>query len=362
MQKYGLPMVTVAGTPAEMGRSYGERLRDMIRQYVPHRLNAAKEYLDARGFDGRADLRGAGELCLNALRDWDESGFDEFVATAEAAGVDAYDLYAAANYSDIRDLVLLRDDATVGAEEGCTSVAIPRSKTKDDRVIAAQTWDLHPRDIEYVVAVQRRPASGAATWSVTTVGTPTLIGINELGLYVGTTNLKMRGVRAGVPYLSLLHGAIGCESHGEAAVLVEKAPRVAAHSYWFADEHGAVELECSATTCIRREMASEPLIQTNHCLDADHQERESEPPSHSSLHRLRRTQALMQRSPHDVSTIQLMFQDRMDGVNSINRYPEDEQIAATNACAIGVPAERALYACRGPADQGVWERLAFEAA
>lgn len=361
MPKYDLPLIEIAGSPTEMGRSYGEQLRDMIQRYVPHRLNAAKEYLDARGFDGEADLRGAGDACLAALRDWHEPGYDEFVATAEAAGVDRRDLYAAVNYSDMRDLTLLRDEAVAASDEGCTSVAIPRSQTKEGRIIAAQTWDLHPRDIEYVVAVRRRPTSGPQTWSVTTAGSPTLIGVSEAGLYVGTTNLKVHGVRTGVPYLSLLHRCIECDDHKQAAHIVETAPRVAAHSFWFVDEHGGVELECSADRCLRRELASEPLIQTNHCLDADHQERESEPPSSSSLHRLRRTQALMQRTPHDVSTIQLMFQDRMDGINSINRYPEDEQIAATNACCIGVPEERTLYACRGPADQGEWKKLTFAA-
>jgi hypothetical protein len=236
-------------------------------------------------------------------------------------------------------------------------MALPRSATESGEVIAAQTWDLHPRDIEFVVAVHRKPSESAETWAVTTAGAPTLIGMNEHGLYVGTTNLKVRGVGVGVPYLSILHRAVRCNDRTEAAGVVESAPRVAAHSFWFADERGAVELECSSERCVRREMASEALIQTNHCLDARHQEAESEPPSSSSLHRLRRTQALVEHGPHSVSTIQSMFQDRMDGLNSINRYPEDEQIAATNACAIGVPAERTLYACRGPADQGEWRAL-----
>lgn len=361
MPRYDLPTVEIAGSPGAMGRSYGSQLAEMIGRYVPHRLSAAQAYLDARGFDGAADLRAAGAACLAKLEAWDPAGYEELTATAQGAGVDAADLYAAVNYSDIRDLVLLDERAPVGTEEGCTSVAIPRSHSANQRIIAAQTWDLHPNDLLYVVAVRRRPESGPQSWSVTTAGSPSLIGINEVGLYVGTTNLKIRGVRHGIPYLSLLHKAIGCETHREAAELVESAERVAAHSYWFADEHGAVELECSATTCVRRELASEPLIQTNHCLHPDHQELEAEPPSLSSLHRLRRTQGLIQRGPHSVETIQTMFQDRMDGINSINRYPEDEQIAATNACAIGVPAERTLYACRGPADQGEWHALSFGA-
>lgn len=360
MPRYDLPLVEVAGSPGAMGRSYGEQLAQMISRYVPHRLRAAQAYLDARGFDGAADLQAAGAACLAALEAWHPEGHEELVETAAGAGVNAAELYAAVNYSDIRDLVLLGERLPVGTDEGCTSFAVPRSHSAQMRVIAAQTWDLHPNDLHFVVAVRRRPENGPQTWSVTTAGSPTLIGINEAGLYVGTTNLKIEGVRPGIPYLSLLHRAVGLHTHTEAADMVEAASRVAAHSYWFADEHGAVSLECSATTSIRREMASDPLIQTNHCLHPDHQEQEAEPPSLSSLHRLRRTQALIQRGPHDVETIQAIFQDRMDGINSINRYPEDEQIAATNACAVGVPAERTLYACRGPADQGDWHALIFD--
>ena len=357
MAKYGLETVEVSGSAREMGRAYGEALRDRIAAFVPHRLAATRAYLSARSYSGSHDFASAGAACLDELKRWDSEGHEEHSGVAEGAGVDAVELYAAANYSDMRDLVLLGDALGPADAEGCTSLAVPRSGSVGGCVIAAQTWDLHPKDIEYVVAVRRCPAEGPETWSVTTAGCPTLIGINESGLYVGTTNLKMRGVKVGVPYLSLLHAAARCASRQEAADLIDGAPRVAAHSFWLADEHGATELECSSDTSVRREMASEPLIQTNHCLDARHQERESEPPSSSSLHRLRRTQALMLHGPHEVGTIQVMFQDRMDGVNSINRYPEDEQIAATNACAIGLPSERTLYACRGPADQGDWHAL-----
>jgi hypothetical protein len=53
------------------------------------------------------------------------------------------------------------------------------------------------------------------------------------------------------------------------------------------------------------------------------------------------------------------MRDRSDGVDSINRYTEDDQGTTTNACVIAVPARRELWACRGPADRGAWVQLAF---
>ena len=56
-------------------------------------------------------------------------------------------------------------------------------------------------------------------------------------------------------------------------VLGRGTTRIAAHTYWLGDEQGAVQLECSATDVVRRELGADPIVQTNHCLDAAHQQR-----------------------------------------------------------------------------------------
>ena len=360
MSQIDLPIVEVRGSARAMGEQHGEACREAIQDYVAHRLLAARTYLQDRGFTDEPPFRAAGLACLEALEAWDPDGHAEHCGTAVGANVDAADLYAATNYSDLRDLILL--DAAGGADvEGCTAVAIPPAHAAANTILVGQTWDLHPHDVEYVVAIHRLPDHGPETWSVTCTGSPTLIGMNEHGLYVGTTNIKIRGVRHAVPYLSLLHRAIRERTAHEAAACIEQAPRAAAHTYWFADADHAVELECSATRFVRRDLDETPLTQTNHCLDPDHQALEAETPSDSSYARLTRIDDLLaSRTPLDVDTIRTIFSDRSDGILSINRYPEDGQYAATNSCVIGVPAERAFHACRGPADRGTWHHLAFE--
>jgi hypothetical protein len=61
----------------------------------------------------------------------------------------------------------------------------------------------------------------------------------------------------------------------------------------------------------------------------------------------------------DVAAIRRLFADRSDGVDSINRRPEDAQGTTTNACIVCVPQERKLWVCRGPADRGRWCELRF---
>ena len=363
MPTYTLPTIEMRGTPRQLGEGHGETLREPIQEFVAHRLDAAQKYLEQRGVTEQADFESPASACLEILKQWDPEGYEEHMGVAAGAEVDAARLYAATNYSDMRDLVLLSRPELAGqtaGDEGCTSFALPVQKTARREVLTGQTWDLHPRDMQYVYAMHRIPENGPETWSVTCAGSPTLIGMNEDGVYVGTTNIKINRVRPGIAYLSLLHRAIRCSDRVAAATAIAEAPRVAAHTYWLVDAGGAIELECRADEHVQRVMDEDALIQTNHCLHDAFAADEAETPSESSLCRLKRaTELVDERDTHSVDTIRAMFSDRADDIRSINRYPEDLQYAATNSCVIGIPAARELWACRGPADQGEWITLPF---
>jgi hypothetical protein len=358
-----LPRITVSGSPSEMGLAYGTACGAQVREFVEQRQRAAKIYLRERGVRDSSRILDLGTRCLELLRTWDPPGWIEHQATAEGARVDAAELYAAANYTDIRDIVtypehdLERHQVARQAPdaEGCTAMLFPARAHHG--VVAAQTWDLNPSDLEFVVALERRPSQGLATWSITCVGCPSLIGMNASGLAVGTTNIKIRGAHIGIPYLSLLHCALQAPSREHARGAIEHAPRAAAHTYWFADAAGGEDLECSAQGCVRRD-GSQGLARTNHCLVAEHQRLEGEPATSSSQSRLRRASAAVAANP-SIPEIKALLGDRSDGVDSINRYPEDQQGTSTNACIIAVPGDRELQVCRGAADRGQWERLGF---
>ena len=57
--------------------------------------------------------------------------------------------------------------------------------------------------------------------------------------------------------------------------------------------------------------------------------------------------------------MQALFADRSDGVDSISRLAEDAQGTTTNSVVVCIPQKREIWACRGPADQGHWQQLAF---
>ena len=180
------------------------------------------------------------------------------------------------------------------------------------------------------------------------------------GLAVGTTNIKTWGSRPGVGYLGILHRMVRAESARAAAEIAETAPRAGAHTYWAADAVDQIEVEAAPTFTRRRDAAKGPICRTNHCIDPALVAIEGQAPHASSPVRFARMTALLAEGGHTVDTVRAIFANHDDGENSINRRPGDSDYATTNAVFVAVPAERAAWACRGPADMGVWYRLAFE--
>lgn len=353
-----LPLVECAGDARALGNQQGEALRERIAAFIDQRLTAFAEYSRERGGPSVEQFLAKGAECLRVYERWDAEGAAENAGIAEAAGVTPEALYGSTNMTDVRDVLLLPSPRE---DEGCTSLLVPPALSRSSEVIVGQTWDLNPTDLDFVVAVHRRPKVGPETWSVTVAGALSLTGMSALGVAVGTTNIKTKRSRVGVGYLSLLHRAIRAKSAAEARELVAAAPRAAAHTYWLADAAGATELECDPENVSERRADRGPVARTNHCIADVMRGAEGEPPTASSQKRLARAEAQLREGSQDVASLQALMRDRSDGVDSINRYTEDAQGTTTNACLIAVPARRELWACRGPADRGEWVRLAFRA-
>ena len=340
-----------------MGEGQGEAFRETIQRFVPMRWAAVHDYFEEFGRGSVPALREVGRQCFALFQTWDPDGYREHCAVARAANVDALELFTTANMTDMRDVVMLAGAADA---EGCSAVLLPGTSTQNQQILAGQTWDLNPQDIDYVVGVHRIPDNAPETWSVTVSGCPSLVGMNAHGVMVGTTNIKTWGARIGVGYMNLLHRALAQSDFQSAADVILTAPRSGAHTYWVADPNRACLWETTPDHAMPRDVNDGPVFQTNHCLDDCVVESEWQPASPSSLARHAKLEEKLNGTSHSIETMRAIFSDRSDGVDSINRYPEDAQGTATNSVLLGIPADRELWACRGPADRGVWQRLNFD--
>ncbi|MEY3012833.1 MAG: hypothetical protein RIT45_1568 [Pseudomonadota bacterium] len=363
MARYELETLEISGSPLEMGLQQGRHFGARLGQFVDMRFEAARTYLADHGGFTLEGLLGAGERCYEVLQRWHPNAVVEHEAMASEAGVDAIRLFTAANMTDIRDVLLLSGDGPGAAppadSEGCTAVLVTDDHARDGCTLVGQTWDLNIGDLDYVVAIHRRPDNRPEAWTVTVAGAPSLMGMNAAGIAIGTTNIKTWRSRPGVGYLNILHRMLGCSSRAEAARVVETAPRSGAHTYWIADASGFVEYEATPYSVTTRDGSAGPLCRTNHCLHEPNQILEGEAPSPSSYARLERVQSWLSHGNQDVESLQRLFADRSDGIESINRLPEDDQGTATNAVLIAIPERLELWACRGPSNRGEWRHLPF---
>ncbi|MCO4762854.1 MAG: hypothetical protein KC502_15170 [Myxococcales bacterium] len=367
MSKYDLRQVTVRGTPTEMGAGQGEAFRDLISDFIEMRFDAVQTFFGELGRGNLSELLDVGRQGLHHLEGWHKDGFDEHMAVAAAAGVDPVSLFTTGNMTDTRDGVVLNNKhrgADVGPAdaEGCSLVLVPGARTVDGSHVVGQTWDLNPRDLDYVVGVHRVPTNAPETWSVTVSGCPSLVGMNSAGICTGTTNIKTWGARVGVGYMNILHKVLSQSRFDAAASVIEQAPRSGAHTYWLADGERISDWETTPASFVRRDAHAQPLWRTNHCINHAHQVLEGEAASASSLARYNRIGTTLDKHNMSVERMQQLFADRTDGVDSINRYEEDEQGTATNSVLVMVPERLELWACRGNADRGQWHRLRFEFA
>ncbi len=355
--------ISVSGSPNEMGIQHGEMLSNQIHDFINIRNATIDEYSNRRG-PTEIDINEFANRSIEVFKRWDSDGHDELVGIAEGAKVDILELFVASNITDMRDSLFLQDpsgprlDPTL--DEGCTSIMASQTQVKNGYNIAGQTWDLHSDNVNHVVAIYRNPLEGPCTWSVTCGGCLTLMGINEYGLAIGTTNIKTYGVKPGAGYLSILHRAIRCDSVNEASEIIAGAPHAGAHTYWLCDEHDQVEWEASpAKSPVPRDTTDGPIHRTNHCLSGENRMIEGEVVGRSSQARYNRVEALLRGNDLGPEDLKGIFCNRSDGAFSVCRHPEDCQGASTNAVFIAIPKERRAIACRGPADRGAWIELTF---
>lgn len=355
-----LPQFTVSGTPEAIGQAYGKLCGEMIHAFVDDRVKAVEEYLCEAGHTGTTSLFEAGAACLERVRSFDPDGYDEHYAIAKGAEIDPVRLFSTANMTDVRDIIVLPGDPAILEDEGCTAALLPPNISANGHSLQGQTWDLNEPDLKHVIALHRIPDDGPETWTVTCAGCQTLMGMNEHGVTVGTTNLKTKGSRIGIPYLSVLHLALKQRSRDAASEIVRKAPVAGSHTYWIGDQSGATEWEKSPDWAFSRTTDEGPLSRSNHCLFDANIAQESDL-SESTHARLDRMLTLLQASnDHSVESLSALFSDRSDGRLSINRFAEDESGATTNAVVAFNPADREFLACRGQADRGKWVQLEFE--
>jgi isopenicillin-N N-acyltransferase-like protein len=353
-------IIHLHGSARAMGEAYGEQLRAEIREFYSLRvLNALAQ---AKQFGGRkldeGHLLAIADKSLSVSESYDPEGHAELVGIARAANLTVAQVFAMNGLTDLRDVLAWSSE--VPGFEGCSSFLVQGDRTTDGQVLGGQTWDLATDNMPYVIGVHRRPTEGPETWSLTTVGCLSLIGLNAEGLAVGTTNIRTKDARPGICYLNIIHKALRQRTLDEAEACVTTKHRAAAHYYWLASgrESRAVGVECTAAQHHAWPVTRGHFVHCNHVLAEPHKALEAAPPkpSESTVCRQGRMGELIGGAPVvDAATMRGFLADHEGGEGAICRH--DYGGISSNGAVVAEPAARRLWACQGTPCTATWVDL-----
>ena len=250
-----MQILSFSGSPREIGRAFGETCSEQIKEFYALRIrNAIGQALQHGGRDvGEEQVLKVARACVAPTQSYHPEGFEEMQGIAEGSGLPVEKILAMNGLTDIRDVLAWGGEL----EEfgGCSSFIVQGDYSRDGKLWCGQTWDLATDNMPFVIGVHRKPTDAPESWTLTTVGCLSLIGINDAGLSIGTTNIRTTDSRPGVTYLNIIHKVLSSRDFETARKAVIDAPKAGAHYYYVCDKHGrAAGFECSPGHVDEREL------------------------------------------------------------------------------------------------------------
>jgi isopenicillin-N N-acyltransferase-like protein len=229
--------------------------------------------------------------------------------------------------------------------------------TGPGQALCGQTWDLATDNMPFVLLVRRRPAGAPATLALTLVGCLSLIGMNDAGLAIGTTNVRTSDSRPGVGYLDIIHKALALTDLGDAAAAITGAHRAGAHYYYLLDARGrALAIECTATDAAALPIDRGAYVHCNHMRVARHRAVEKDTPGSTREREARLTALIAAASrPIGVETLKTFLADHDQSPRCICRH--DFGGSSSNGSMIMCPTRGRAWAVHGQACAGDWIEL-----
>jgi isopenicillin-N N-acyltransferase like protein len=360
-----IPIITLSGTAAAMGQSFGEHYRTKIHDFAQSRLTRLQTF--CKDYCNKALNEEAILHMVTPALDWHQSYHEdiwsEFCGIAAGANISQARLLIAMGFTDLQDYMARQLSlSSSGAEDpgGCSAFVVP-AKLSPTGVLCGQTWDMSPEAINYLVLVKRKPVNAPETLYLTTMGCLGLIGLNSYGIAIGNTNLMTADHTNGVNYLFTISAALRSTSLATATGVIVNTPRLSGHNFYVADRHQAVNIEASAARAYCTTVNDQVFMHTNHCLTPSLRQVELPRPQvleEGSRYRLEKLEQHLAGTEKiwDVQKCWTVLSDNTKGPagaavcnegyeNSLNQF-------STVATCVLSPGERKMWVCAGGGRKG----------
>jgi isopenicillin-N N-acyltransferase-like protein len=256
-----IPVVSLSGTPAQIGAAHGEDQRDRIRAHVDRFLSSTLGGAAVTLTEAGLWSKWAVQVAANQAEAPDL--VEEMRAIARGAGVPFERIFLLNSMLDLnsfRYLPLAQNFA------GCTTFVVVR-EAGTGKTLLGQTYDMGEFHQDFLTLLRLKPAQGPRQLVFTFAGIVGAAGQNEAGLGVNINYLSPRDVGAGRLHSVVVRQILAGTQLADALTPALVPPRAGGAHFLVADRDGNV---VSVETTARRHQVFYPegnaLGHTNHYL------------------------------------------------------------------------------------------------
>ena len=356
--------ITLSGSPYDMGYAHGKRFHDEIHMFTAERVRLCQQ----PEWTGHSLSRGAvielAEACVAEHIAYAPELMEELQGMADATGLSLAELVINNGFTDFIDVVYnlgssVKPPAPALVADNCTAFMLPASRSADGQPYFGQTWDMHASATPYVILIHGQPDDAPAFLTFTITGCVGMIGMNSAGISVGINNLMATDGQIGVTWTFVVRKILQQETLEAALECLKSAKLAGAHNYMLMDRHGnGCEVEAMSTSQHIRELGSETIAHTNHCLIQQNLDvaRERPPASqNSSENRLRRAEELLAKPAVSLDDLMALTRDEV----AICTRPRPPMHVESCGAAIMCPASGDFWSVQGIPADNQYQRFAI---
>ena len=272
----GISLITITGTPRQMGHALGQRLKSRIDVLIQGVLTRIAQLADPSigllNDDGKINkkrvkqaLQSLLQPCIDQIRSQTPQVWMELESISVGANVDPINILAVHAIDDI--LPKLAKRAPLGRSAG---IMLAPGQRKNAEPCLAMQWRVPAIWTPHLCLIRRIPAHGPATITLGLNGLHTIAGISEAGNAIISHEMHCnRSHVKGIPIPLLIDAALSGPTVDDALGRLEKYHCMGSRAIFCLNrDHHRASLEISAgqAVVLQDPMPDSPRVHTSHPL------------------------------------------------------------------------------------------------
>jgi isopenicillin-N N-acyltransferase-like protein len=256
-----IPVLDLAGTPAQIGAAHGEAQRERIRDYAERFVASLLSGAAVRVTEADLWARWSPQVAANQ-REAPEL-VEEMRGISRGAGVPFERIFLLNSLLDLNSFRFL-ELATAFA--GCSTFGVV-AEAGTGKTLLGQTYDMPELHQDYLTLLRLKPSDGPRQLVFTFAGIVGAAGLNEEGLGVNINYLSPRDVGLGRLHSVVVRQILAARQLADALTPAATPPRAGGAHFLVADRDGnLVSVETTAKRFVVAYPEGNAIGHTNHYL------------------------------------------------------------------------------------------------